>query len=251
MPVRVALILLTALALFHGIVQRSSWVSGWMPPAVAVGVVLLYRMPRFTITVSFGLAPAIAFAGYRALTLVSDTEKYSLLTRMEAWRVLSSVVSESPLVGLGPANYYHYTELFPILGWYVKFSSHNNYIDLIAQIGLVGFAAFLWLAFEILRLNWSLRRLTGAQNFTSAYIIGALGGVIATLVSGMLGDWIIPFVYNTGLPAFRSSLLFWVFAGGLLALRRMSYRQQPVPSVAGKIGDAGSVVNPAPRGVIV
>jgi hypothetical protein len=37
----------------------------------------------------------------------------------------------------------------------------------------------------------------------------------------MLGDWIIPFYYNGGVLGFRSSLLFWVFVGGALSLRRM------------------------------
>jgi hypothetical protein len=42
--------------------------------------------------------------------------------------------------------------------------------------------------------------------------------LVATLVSGMLGDWFLPFVYNVGLAGMRSSILFWVFMGGLLSL---------------------------------
>jgi len=225
--VRMALILLTALTLFHGFVQRSSWVSGWMPPVFAAAVILVFCMPRLTLLLMCGLAPIALVAGSRVLEFVADSEQYSLMTRVEAWRVLESVVSVSPLIGLGPANYYHYTELFPTLGWYVKFSSHNNYIDLIAQTGLIGFFVFLWLAFEILRLNKRLLWLTSSSDFTGAYVVGALGGLLGTLLSGLLGDWIIPFVYNTGLTAFRSSLLFWMFAGGLLALKRMHTSPYP------------------------
>jgi len=37
----------------------------------------------------------------------------------------------------------------------------------------------------------------------------------------MLGDWILPFLYNIGLMGFRASILFWLFTGGLIALARM------------------------------
>ena len=38
------------------------------------------------------------------------------------------------------------------------------------------------------------------------------------LVSGMLGDWLLPFVYNVGFPGFRASVMGWVLMGGLAAL---------------------------------
>jgi hypothetical protein len=232
--VRMALALLTALALFRGLVQNSSWVSGWLPALVAAAVVLILCRPRLSLFVACGAMPFLLVLAYQALMFVRDSEQYSLMTRLEAWRVLADVVSKSPLIGLGPANYYHYTELVPTLGWYVKFSSHNNYVDIVAQTGLFGFAAFLWLAFEMFRLNWRLHALASSSDFAAAYAVGALAGLVGTLVSGMLGDWMIPFVYNTGIPAFRSSLFFWLFLGGVLALKRMLPLQHPGGVDAGR-----------------
>jgi hypothetical protein len=40
-------------------------------------------------------------------------------------------------------------------------------------------------------------------------------------VAGMLGDWILPFFYNLGLYGFRSSMLGWLFLGGLVSLGQM------------------------------
>jgi hypothetical protein len=38
----------------------------------------------------------------------------------------------------------------------------------------------------------------------------------------MLGDWIIPFVYNVGLKGFRASVLGWIFLGGLVVIERVT-----------------------------
>ena len=40
------------------------------------------------------------------------------------------------------------------------------------------------------------------------------------LLSGLLADWFLPFVYNIGLAGLRASILGWVFLGGLVALER-------------------------------
>jgi O-antigen ligase len=119
------------------------------------------------------------------------------------------------------ANYYWYTPLIPILGYHVQFNSHNNYVDIIAQTGIIGLACFFWFAFEVWRVGWGIREKV-PDGFAKAYVIGALGGLVATLVSGMLGDWILPFVYNVGLQGFRSSLIGWLFLGGLIALEGMT-----------------------------
>jgi hypothetical protein len=36
----------------------------------------------------------------------------------------------------------------------------------------------------------------------------------------MLGDWVLPFVYNIGLQGFRTGLLAWLFLGGLVVLEK-------------------------------
>jgi O-antigen ligase len=129
-------------------------------------------------------------------------------------------VQRSILLGLGPSNYYYQTLDIPILGWYVSFSSHNQYVDLVAQFGILGLIAFCWFVFEILRVALRLRaRIRDA--FAHSYLTGALAGLVGTLAAGMLADWIVPFYYNIGIQGFRSSLLFWFFVGAIIALHRI------------------------------
>ena len=215
------LVLLLAGAFYVSLVQAYDWKSGWLPAMIAFFVVIWFRYPRFRIP---GLVIGILLVLFNYLIdvdqLLVGGEDYSILTRLAAWRIVLEIVKVNPLLGLGLSNYYWYTPLFPILGYTSYFSSHNNYVDLIAQTGLIGLACFLWLAWQIGRLGWELRSEV-PDGFAKAYVIGALGGLAGTLAAGMLGDWILPFVYNVGMVGMRSSLFAWMFLGGLVALEQI------------------------------
>jgi hypothetical protein len=77
---------------------------------------------------------------------------------------------------------------------------------------------------EIGRLGWGLRKQAPA-GFAQAYVYGALGGLAGMVVAGMLGDWVLPFFYNLGLNGFRSSMLGWLFLGGLVSIEQMVVSQ--------------------------
>ncbi|MCU0279851.1 MAG: O-antigen ligase family protein [Candidatus Nanopelagicales bacterium] len=220
-PMRVAVGGVAACAIARGLLVTISWTSGWLPPLVAACVVLLFRFPRCVIASCLLIVtPALLYGG-PALNAWMAAESYSSMTRIEALRVMWQVLQHNPWLGFGPANYYHYTALFPILGWWVSFSSHNNYIDLIGQTGLVGLLAFGWFVAEVLRLALALLPRV-PRGFESAYLVGAIAGLAGSLVSGLLADWIVPFTYNIGIRGFRSSLLFWFFLGGVLTLKRVT-----------------------------
>ena len=218
---RLALAGLALATLYVGLFQGRSWASGWLPPLAAMAAVLWAGAPRLGAPVGLVAGPVFAFGWQRIIAVVMSNQEYSFMTRLEAWRIIGEIIKANPLLGLGPANYYYYTPLFPILGYYVVFSSHNQYVDLVAQTGLLGLACFLWFAWEVGRLGWRLRaRVT--EGFAQAYVYGALGGLVGTLAAGMLADWILPFVYNIGLAGFRASVLGWIFLGGLVALEHMT-----------------------------
>jgi O-antigen ligase len=213
---------LVSAAFYICLLQTRAWASGWLPSLVAVVVILWAGAPRLGLlaTLAGGAAAALNVQKVIGLVMAGDQE-YSLMTRWEAARILAEIVKVNPVLGLGPANYYHYTPLFPILGWYVNFNSHNQYVDIVAQTGLLGLACFLWFAWELSRLGWRLRARVPA-GFAQAYVYGALGGLAGTLAAGMLADWVLPFVYNVGLTGFRASVLGWLFLGGLVSLEQIA-----------------------------
>lgn len=239
---RLGVIAVVALALVRGLFLAFSWVSGWLPPLIALGMVLLFRFPRTVFLAALLLVGPAFLVGRPAFDALMAGESYSLTTRLEAVTVMLQLIERSPWFGLGPANYYYYTELFPLLGWHVKFNSHNNYLDLLAQTGVVGLIAFGWFVAEMFRLNLRLSARLPA-GFAKAYAVGVLGGLIGSLASGCLADWIVPFAYNIGLRGFRSSLLFWFFLGGAVALNRLLpdavlTRERPNPSTRRRLAVA-------------
>jgi O-antigen ligase len=184
-------------------------------------MLLLSRTVWSWLAIFMGVAMGIAKLDAFQRLLFGGGNEYSLFTRVEAWKILGEIIQRNPLLGLGPANYYWYTPLYPILGYAVQFNSHNNYVDIIAQTGLLGLLAFLWFAGELAWLGYRLLDKV-PTGFAQSYAFAALGGLVATLTAGMLGDWFFPFVYNIGLNGFRASIVGWLFLGGLVALHEMN-----------------------------
>lgn len=220
---RLALVGLALVTLYSSYVIIPGWKSGWVPALATALVLVVLRFPFSLLALALG---AIAFGQTIADQLLAS-DQYSANTRTEAWALIGEIVKVNPVLGLGPANYYWYTPLLRISGYYgLQFNSHNQYVDLVAQIGLVGLAAFGWFVWEIGRFGWRLRQ-RAMDGFALGYVNGVLAGLAGSLVAGMLGDWILPFVYNVGFFGFRASLFTFLFLGGLVALARILDSQPP------------------------
>jgi hypothetical protein len=194
--------------------------SAWLSCLICLGAIIAFRSWR----AGLALVPFGVLATIYLWSTVTTAEDYSISTRFDAFIIMAQVIKISPLWGLGFANYYWYTPFFPIRGYEVTFNSHNNYVDIVAQTGLVGLICYLWFFWEAVRLARRLQeRTTGG--FAQAYIYGAVGGVAGMVAVGLMGDWVLPFFYNIGLSGFRTSMLGWLFLGGLVSLEQIIKRQ--------------------------
>jgi hypothetical protein len=228
--VRLALGALVMATFYVGWFQTRDWVSGWGPPLAALLVVTLLWSPRLGTMFAIGTAVLVyLFYPYFYNNVVVRAMETGSDLRLVAWQGVSQLVGSRWLIGLGLASYWHYWR--GLIGYWAfsptnvvfnpQVNTHNNYMDFYAQMGVIGLAAFLWLAAEIGRLGWRLRgRAKG--DFARGYLNGALGGFVGMLAAGMLGDWFLPFVYNGGMTKFRSSVIGWLFLGGLVALESMA-----------------------------
>jgi O-antigen ligase len=213
--------LVLGLTLSVGIVQTRPMASNWMPPLITIGVLILLKWWRAGVLLGV-VAIALAITRYDIIyNRLFGLEQYSAFTRAATFPIMLEMVKASPLLGLGPSNYYFYTPLFSLLGYYVQFNSHNNYWDLAAQVGLVGLGVFIWMAVMLAWMGWRLRR-KAVNGFQHGYGNAMLAGFAGMLVSGMMADWFMPFVYNIGFDGFRAAAMAWMFLGGLIVLERLS-----------------------------
>lgn len=217
---RLLLGILLLLTFYVAMIQAYDWKSGWFPPLVSIAVIIAIRY--WKIVRYFAFLAVIPFY-YLATTSIGQ-EGWSWGTRMDAWTIVLSIASVSPILGMGFANYYWYTPLFPIRGWFVRFNSHSQYVDLIAQTGLLGLACFVWFFGEVGLLGLKLVK-SAPEGFAKGYIYSALGGLAGTLVAAYLVDWVLPFVYNIGMTGFRASMLAWLFLGGVVSIEQIVRRQ--------------------------
>jgi O-antigen ligase len=217
---RMLLFTIVAVAFYFRMIVTREWSSGWVPAVVAVIVIVLIHFRWAGVGLAVIGSFSLIIYGTMFSNLLLRNNEYSYSTRLEAWEIALDIIKSSPIFGFGPANYHFYTTLFPIRGYFVQFNSHNNYIDLLLQVGIVGTLIFLWLMYEVWQTGWKIR-FTVPSGFSYAYVIGCLGGLVGTAAAGMFGDWVIPFVYNVGLHGFRASMLSFLFFGGLIALENI------------------------------
>lgn len=220
---------LFAVFVYAFVVQREA-ASNWVGVVAAAGLLAWLRFPHLrwpsvALLVSlalFGLLfPAVyEFAGGEAEWILSGGSRLALIGRVVG------VTMRNPITGLGPASYRNYANIEPLsyrnVTWMnPRVSSHNNYVDIFAHVGLVGLGLFAWFAVEVAQLGRELRE-RFIKGFAAGYVNGMLAAGVASLVIMMLADWILPFVYNIGFPGFQASLLVWMFLGGLVAVKNIA-----------------------------
>jgi O-antigen ligase len=203
--------------------------SNWVGVGAALGTMIWLRFPRvrwvvFIAGIVFLLSgkaydSVYEFAGGDAKWNESGASRGELIGRV------IELSMRNPITGIGPAAYrpYGFTEpLFYQGAYYIepRLNSHNNYVDLFSQVGLVGLGLFLWVMAEIAWLGWRLRRRYPA-GFAAGYVNGMLGAWAGIMIISALADWFLPFVYNIGFVGFQASVLIWMYFGGLVALEHM------------------------------
>lgn len=219
----------TIIALFYRRwVLGRTWATGWLPPLVAMLVIAWLRSRRWGVAVSLFLAVfVIANWSFIFNKIVPAELAQGTMYRPRVWREVIELAASRPLLGLGPANYryyyqaYHPTATFGRITWILpQMNSHNNFVDIFAQTGLIGLGLFVWFLVEVGRTGWRLRQRV-EDGFLQGYVNATLGAFVGLQAACMIADWFLPYVYNVGFSGFRYSVYSWLFFGGLVSLEHL------------------------------
>jgi O-antigen ligase len=200
-------------------------ISGWLPAFIAMLIVLfLYSRKWFFIFCLLGLVFGILNFQLLYESIIVAKEQEGTLagssSRGNLWTQAFRVSQDHLILGTGPAGYANY-----YMTYYRDFaySTHNNYLDILLQYGLVGLGFFLWVIGTCIVQLWKALDCHKKGSFEYAFTIGAFAGAVGMLPAMWLGDWVIPFAYNQTIAGFSYTAYNWVFIGLALAL---SYRMK-------------------------
>jgi O-antigen ligase len=212
---RILLLVYAAGFVYWGFFQRMDWLSGWVPAFSAGAVVAFLRSRKLFVVLL--IAIVLGAGGYYLRTSFEAETEGSGVTRLAAYEVNWRVTSKHLLFGTGPAGYAsYYMSYFPT----EAMASHSNYIDVLAQTGIVGMFLLLWFFGAQAWGSYKLwRELRGRGDFSESLSAAVLGGTVGCVVAMALGDWLLPFAYTQGIVGFDLAMFNWVFMGSLWALR--------------------------------
>ncbi len=217
---RTGLIFLVGISVVWGFVLHIDWLAGWLPGFIAMAILVLVRSRKAFLVLA--LAALVIFLLNQAYFIqhINYKSSWDGDTRMAAWLVNWQVTGNHLLFGTGPAGYAaYYMTYFP----YSAMATHNNYIDIIAETGLVGFTLYILLFLAIAWSGYRLcRKLSGRGDFLEAMAMAVFAGTIGCIVIMAFGDWLIPFAYTQTIEGFSYEVYSWLFMGSIIAMDRLA-----------------------------
>jgi len=145
------------------------------------------------------------------ISITQLTQSYPIITRIANWKFTTLMIKDHPLLGSGIGTYKYnslrYQAKFLDQGQNRSFypsgfadKAHNEYLQLWAEIGIIGLGIFAWLIISY--FNYGLRFIKKEKDYyRQGIIIGLMGAVVAVLVDGIFG-------FPLHLPA--TVILFWL-----------------------------------------
>jgi O-antigen ligase len=157
--------------------------TGWVGLAVAAGTLIAVRSRRAGL-----LRAAAIVAAVLAIVLVLFNEHHNPsenYTRLSIWQAAIGVIDRFPLTGVGP---FGFSKMYPYVrlpdGDATAFHAHSLYLTFFAELGVVGFLAFVWVIVTFFSVL--VQRLQSASE-TGAFVATAIAaGVVGALVQGLI-----------------------------------------------------------------
>ncbi len=117
--------------------------------------------------------------------LSSDTTDRSGVSRSEIWRASRAMFFANPILGVGMGAYWATIPRFHnASGSMTPQQAHNDYLEVLASGGVVGFAILAWFAVAVFRRT--KENLRSANHFRGAAAFGAAIGIVGVAVHSLV-----------------------------------------------------------------
>ncbi|GAI89207.1 unnamed protein product, partial [marine sediment metagenome] len=125
------------------------------------------------------------------------SQTFSNSSRITNWKFTTLMIKDNPFLGSGIGTYKYnslrYQARFleqgqnrSIYPYTFATKTHNEYLQLWAELGIIGLGIFIWLIISY--FNYGLRFIKRVKNrYRQGIIIGLMGAVVAVLIDGIFG----------------------------------------------------------------
>ena len=181
--------------------------GGWIGAAISIfvlGILLLYwilpRLPRLwqasvfpifmgtiVAVIALGLLLSSSFRD-RALSIFAGREDSSNNFRINVWHSVMDMIRDRPILGIGPGNA-AFNQVYPLYQRpnYSALGAYSIYLELMVEVGLVGFTIFFWFLLTLVNRSFSVIQSLRSQSDHSAIgLMSTLAAMVAMLTHGLV-----------------------------------------------------------------
>jgi len=190
--------------------SRAALIAGVLAAALPLGRTLQRRTPRHALTAAAIAAIVVvggaSVAGYYLKRGSQPTSFTALRIRWELAKTSARMTMSAPVFGVGIGQFYESSgefsspELLQMFPRAASENAHNNFLQILAELGAVGFVSILWV---LLRAAARVKSSLPSAN-ASAVRWGVASGLVAFALTWLAGH---PLLLDE--PAFT----FWILLG--------------------------------------
>lgn len=208
-----SLLLLAALMLS---LSRGGWISTLLSLSFMAIALLTSRhfVRKKLIIVLIAGSLALAFIALvstpvveRVMTAVEKEEEASFYSRVKAWGGVMEMISDHPLIGIGPGAFQTVFTRYQPPGLKSHFTmAHNDYLHFVSETGLLLIPVIIWMIIALYRKGF--KKLKNPSRLVRATTLGSMTGITAILFHSITD-------FNLHIPA--NTILFVVLAAIVVA----------------------------------
>lgn len=203
------------------------WVSGWLTALLGIMVVIFFKSKRaFFAAAAVGLVLLVVFpAGVN--NVYDQSRQEGDLDRFTIWHDSAVMATRvNPVLGIGPGDYLTYARKYASV-WYgdtTYTNAHSTFAQVIAELGLLGTIAIIWLA--VAGIKTGMDAIKKSRQDKKWFSVGATAIFAAIVATSLVGDYLLPSRVNGAIWTFGTSVYPWLLLGAAVAIARID-EQKP------------------------
>lgn len=119
------------------------------------------------------------------ISLMVRSEDPTVRNRIEIWKSTITMIKDYPLFGVGPGQYANiFTQYHPPTHEDRVFYAHNEYLQIIAELGVLAIPLYIWSMIKLFFAGFSKRN--EESRFEQIVALGAMSGIVALLLHNIV-----------------------------------------------------------------